>query len=190
MFDESYIKKIPLYSLKNWSMNNNEYVCNTPYNFKVIFCDIQIEGREVNHWCQPLFASTGKALFGLFTCIDNGVRKFLVQCKNEIGCFDKIELAPCIHRESTSSEEKNNVDILFDKKISNKENIIFDTLLSEEGGRFYHEQNRNVIIEINKHDLEIPEGFFWCSLKTLNTLVQINNTLNIQLRNLLSVLEF
>jgi oxidase EvaA len=63
-------------------------------------------------------------------------------------------------------------------------------VLSEEGGRFYHEQNRNVIIELDKDELdEVPDGYFWVNYRTLNQLVQINNCLNIQLRNLLSLLE-
>lgn len=190
MFDESEIRKVPLYSLKSWSMKNGEFVCDNPYSFKVIFCDIEIEGREVRHWCQPLFEATGIAAFGIFTCIENDVRKFLVKCRNEVGCFDKMEIGPCIQREYISSEPKNDVDILFNKKLNNKDGIVFDTLLSEEGGRFYQEQNRNVIIEINKNEVTLPEGYFWCDYKTLNMLVQINNTLNIQLRNLLSVLEF
>ena len=33
------------------------------------------------------------------------------------------------------------------------------------------------------------DGYFWVDYKTLNTLVQVNNCLNIQLRNLLSLLE-
>jgi oxidase EvaA len=76
-------------------------------------------------------------------------------------------------------------------KLERNEDIRIDVLLSEEGGRFYHEQNRNVIMEIDKNDVEISEedGYFWCDYATLNTLVQVNNTLNIQLRNVLSLLE-
>lgn len=72
-----------------------------------------------------------------------------------------------------------------------QKHVLHDVLLSEEGGRFYHEQNRNVIIEINKEDVIANEqdGYFWVDYKTLNTLVQVNNCLNIQLRNLLSLLE-
>jgi len=63
-------------------------------------------------------------------------------------------------------------------------------LLSEEGGRFYHEQNQNVIIEIEKEEAgELSEGYFWVDYATLNQMVQINNCLNIQLRNLLSLLD-
>ena len=35
----------------------------------------------------------------------------------------------------------------------------------------------------------LPEGYFLLDYRTLNEMVQINNTLNIQLRNLLSLLE-
>ena len=65
-----------------------------------------------------------------------------------------------------------------------------DVILSEEGGRFYHEQNNNVIIEINANELlELPEDYIWVSYATLNYLVQVNNCLNIQLRNLLSLIK-
>ena len=71
-----------------------------------------------------------------------------------------------------------------------KENIILDVMLSEEGGRFYHEQNRNVVMFIEWDMLKsLPEGYIWVNYSTLNLLVQINNCLNIQLRNLLSTLE-
>lgn len=191
MFDESEGKLVPLYSLESWETKDNEFVCKYPYSFKVVFCDIEIEGREVTHWTQPLFEATGIATFGLFTCVDNGIRKFLVQAKPEIGCFDKIELAPSVQREYICAEKMNAVDNLFDQLVQDKKGIKFDTVLSEEGGRFYHEQNRNVIIEIDKNDLpELPDGYFWTTYKVLNKLVQVNNCLDIQLRNLLSVMEW
>lgn len=191
MFDESESKLVPLYSLESWETKDNEFVCKYPYSFKVVFCDIEIEGREVTHWTQPLFEATGIATFGLFTCVDNGIRKFLVQAKPEIGCFDKIELAPSVQREYICAEKMNAVDNLFDQLVQDKKGIKFDTVLSEEGGRFYHEQNRNVIIEIDKNDLpELPDGYFWTTYKVLNKLVQVNNCLDIQLRNLLSVMEW
>lgn len=191
MFDESEYRLVPLYSLKNWEMKNGEFICREPYSFKVIFCDIEIEGREVRRWTQPLFEATGIATFGLLTCNDNGVKKFLVKALPEVGCFDKIELAPTVQREYIHKGADNIVDELFDEHLKNNHGVMFDTLLSEEGGRFYCEQNRNIIIEIDKNELErLPEGYFWTNYATLNMLVQVNNCLNIQLRNLLSVLEW
>ncbi len=190
MFSNVTIEKIPLFKLKNWSMENGEFISKIPFNFKVIFCNINIEGREVQSWGQPLFEATGMALFGLFTCIDNGIRKFLIKCRPEIGCFDAIEIGPSVQKEFISNKPEDKVEHLFNEMLNKKQGVLFNTILSEEGGRFYHEQNRNVIIEIEKNKLELPKEYFWCDYKTLNMLIQVNNTLNIQLRNLLSVLEF
>lgn len=191
MFDESEYKIVALSELRSWKMQNNELVSEKPYSFKVVFCDIEIEGREVRHWTQPLFEASGIATFGLMTRIHNGAYEFLVRATPEIGCFDRIELGPTVQREYVNNRNLNEVDRLFDDKLKEKEGVVFDTLLSEEGGRFYHEQNRNVIMRISEKDLtKLPEGYFWVDYKTLNMLVQVNNCLNIQLRNLLSVLEW
>jgi len=191
MYDKTNVKIVPLYSLNNWSMRNNEFTCNVRNNFKVIFCDISIEGREVKHWTQPLFEATGIAMFGLFVCNDDGAKKFLVHAQPEIGCFDKIELGPTIQLEANYDiNDADEVIKLFLCKIGDKNSVKYNVVLSEEGGRFYHEQNRNIILEIKKDELyNIPSGYFWMDYKNLNTLVQVNNCLNIQLRNLLSLLE-
>lgn len=191
MFDTSKRKIIGLNDLKSWNFSSDALECISPYPFRVIFCDIEIEGREVRSWCQPLIEAKGVATFGLLTCVsDDGCRLFLTRAKPEIGCFDKMELGPSVQREAIFEEKKTDVDTLFDQKLEARDGILFDKLLSEEGGRFYHEQNRNVIIEINKDELVLPPGYFWLDYRTLNAMIQINNVCNIQLRNLLSVLEF
>ncbi len=192
MFEDVSDEIVPLSALSSWHEVNNEIVCRREHDFKVIFCDIMIEGREVTQWTQPLFEATGIALFGLFTCIDQGIRKFFVKVKKEIGCFDLVELGPSVQLEpSLMNVEHDEVTALLVTKLKQQDRVLHDVLLSEEGGRFYHEQNRNVIIEINKNELAAKEenGCFWVDYKTLNTLIQVNNVLNIQLRNLLSLLE-
>ncbi|MBR6451342.1 MAG: NDP-hexose 2,3-dehydratase family protein, partial [Lachnospiraceae bacterium] len=49
---------------------------------------------------------------------------------------------------------------------------------------------RNIIIQVDKAELEnLPPGYVLSDYGTLNLLTQINNCVNIQLRNLLSLLE-
>lgn len=192
MFSESKTEFMKLYDLQDWGWQNDEFVCRKPWPFKLIFCDISIEGREVKHWMQPLFEAIGDATFGLICCEEDGMSKFVVRAMPELGCFDSLELGPTVQREAIPiSQQKNNeLDKLFDERLQNYEGILFDHLLSEEGGRFYHEQNRNVLLRVEKKDLPpLPEGFFLLDYRTLNELVQVNNILNIQLRNLLSLLE-
>jgi hypothetical protein len=72
----------------------------------------------------------------------------------------------------------------------NRDQIRNNVILSEEGGRFYHEQNKNIVLRVSHERIgELPEGYFWLDYATLNAMVQFNNVLNIQLRNLLSILE-
>lgn len=191
MFHEVKVKPIPLNELVDWQVDDMGVTCKKDANFRVRFYDIAISGREVQEWTQPLFQAIGQATFGLLTCIDQGVRKFLVHAKPEIGSFDKIELAPSIQQEPIEQgKEPDVVEEVFYKALEENKGILLDVMLSEEGGRFYHEQNRNVIVEVEKEKLiHLPSDYFWVNYSTLNYLVQVNNCLNIQLRNLLSLLE-
>lgn len=191
MFAQNCGTFLPLHKLPDWEMRKDEIVCRHPYPFKVIFCDISIEGREVKHWTQPLFEASGIATFGLLCCEENGVLKFLVKVMPEIGCFDSVELGPTVQREAVAfTQAEDVISRFFMEWLEAGQGVVFDHLLSEEGGRFYHEQNRNVLLRVNRSELPpLPEGYFFLDYKTLNELVQVNNTLNIQLRNLLSLLE-
>lgn len=192
MFEDSDGVLVPLERLEGWTMGDDKVACKMPYPYQVIFCDIAIEGREVKQWTQPLFEAMGIATFGLICCEQNGVLKFLVRATPELGCFDGVELGPTVQSEAVPmpGHEETEIDRFFFARLAQGTGIIFDHLLSEEGGRFYHEQNRNILMQVKEEELPmIPEGYFLADYRTLNELVQVNNTLNIQLRNLLSLLE-
>ena len=192
MFNE--VKKIyvPITNLKEREFEANKFVCKQPYNFDVIFCNLSIEGREVKKWCQPLFEATGKALFLLFCAKFGSKYKYLISLKSEIGSFDKIELGPTVQCEGIELEDfyKTKFGLIFKKYININQRVKNDVILSEEGGRFYHEENRNVIMEVDRNELTFLDNnkYIWLDFKTLNFLVQFNNVLNIQLRNLLSLI--
>lgn len=188
MFSEYEVTQVPLFSLSNWHMDGDVFRNRNGYPFEVIFCGMEIEGREVVQWNQPLFAAAGIATFGLICCIEDGVLQVLVKQKPEIGCFDGIEIGPTVQEEAGTKEERDAVAQYFFSRVSEKDRVAADVLLSEEGGRFYHEQNRNVILMAEKKDVPAQDGYYWSSFGTLNALVQINNCLNIQLRNMLMLL--
>ena len=191
MFNREKSRLLPLKSLKGWNMTDKEIVCRTPYDFKVIYCRIEIEDREVNYWEQPLIEALGSAVFGMFTCVENNVRKYLVCVRHEIGCYDNAELGPVVQLEpSNPRNQLNEIESLFLNRLSQHQNVLTDVMLSEEGGRFYHEENRNVIIQIDPNEIAVlPEGYYWVDYATLSEMIQFNNCVNIQLRNLFSLLD-
>ncbi len=102
-----------------------------------------------------------------------------------------MELGPIVQLEPVNRRNSLNlIEKLFLEKLEHNERVLKDVVLSEEGGRFYHEQNRNVMIEIQPDELkELPTGFYWVDFATLNQMIQFNNCVNIQLRNLMSLVD-
>lgn len=191
MFRDVKLATVPLNQLVDWMVDEYGITCKKQADFMVRYYEIEISGREVQHWFQPLFKAIGMATFGLLSRVVDGKRQYLVKIKPEIGSFDKAEVGPSVQWEPTHYlYNDNEVEKLFRKKYESKQGIMIDVVLSEEGGRFYHEQNNNVILEIEPSELmSVPEDYIWVEYATLNYLVQVNNCLNIQLRNLLSLIK-
>lgn len=191
MFKDVKLVSVPLDQLVDWKVDEYGVTCKKHSDFMVRYYDIEIAGREVQHWSQPLFKAIGMATFGLLSCVVDGKRQFLIKIKPEIGSFDKVEVGPSVQWEpSHYLYNDDEVERLFRRKYENGQGIMVKVVLSEEGGRFYHEQNHNVIIEIDKKELpSVSNEYMWVDYAELNYLVQINNCLNIQLRNLLSLIK-
>ena len=190
MYSDTRSCFVPLKELKEWDFKDGEIACRHDYDFKIVYCSIEIEGREVKKWEQPLLEANGMAVFGIYTKVFDGKRKFLVKLRHEIGCFDEVELGPVVQMEPTNSlNDLDETEKGFMDRYSKGEGIVKDVVLSEEGGRFYHEQNHNVIIELKEDLKDLPDNYMWVDFSTLNTMVQFNNVLNIQLRNLLALLD-
>ena len=191
MFRDVKLATVPLNQLVDWKVDERGITCKKQADFMVRYYDIEIAGREVQHWSQPLFKAIGMATFGLLSCVIDGKRQYLVKVKPEIGSFDKAEVGPTVQWEpSHYLYNDDEVEKLFREKYESGQGIMVKVTLSEEGGRFYHEQNNNVIIEINGNELSsVPNDYIWADYATLNYLVQVNNCLNIQLRNLLSLIK-
>lgn len=187
MLDSSKVELTDLNSLRSWQCNGDSYT-SLSGNFKVIFCDIEIEGREVRKWQQPLLEAKTISILGLIFCVFDNKVNFLVHCISEVGCFDKVEIGPTMQCSDLHVKPVNHIEKIFIDKYEKGEGIVFSGLFSEEGGRFYHEENRNVLMQVQKAEIgSLPSGYFWADYQTLNILIQFNNCLNIQLRNLLSI---
>jgi oxidase EvaA len=74
---------------------------------------------------------------------------------------------------------------------SEQNRIRFDTLQSEEGGRFFREENRNLIVEADEQlETNLPPNYIWMTAGQLKKFIQYNNFVNVQARSLLSSLSF
>ncbi len=191
MFRDITVAPVPLNQLVDWKVDAYGVTCKKQADYMVRYYDIEISGREVQQWTQPLFKAIGNATFGLLSSVVDGKRMFLVKLRPEMGMCDKVELGPTVQWEPTHYLYNDDaIEKIFRTHMEQEEEIMVDVILSEEGGRFFHEQNRNMILDVAWDKVGmLPDGYAWVDFATLNYLVQVNNCLNIQLRNLLSLIN-
>jgi oxidase EvaA len=192
-FFELNIEKIPLNAINSWNINEYAIEHNENKYFKIIAVEVSIGNREVSKWTQPMIEPAQEGICA-FVCKEiNGVLHFAVQAKLECGNFDIIEFAPTVQCLTGDYRNYNSSDIPYLDYVLNieREKIILDNLQSEEGGRFYKEQNRNMIVVAGDEISEIlPENFIWMTLNQLNSFIKFNNYLNIQARSLIAAVSF
>jgi oxidase EvaA len=60
---------------------------------------------------------------------------------------------------------------------------------SEEGGRFYHDENRYLTIELDPDDaVDVPPNYIWMTLRQIKEFIRFNNYFNIESRGLIACL--
>ena len=116
---------------------------------------------------------------------------FLIQAKVEPGSFDIIDLAPTVscsnYLKVLKSTEKPPFLQYFDDPAT--EQVLLSAIQSEEGGRFFHFQNINMIIRVDEDEItDIPDNFKWLTLAQLMKLIRFG-LLNIESRSLISALS-
>mgnify|MGYP006072750529 FL=1 len=182
----------PLNALDDWNITDLEIVRNDKKYFKVIGVNVAISNREVSKWSQPLVQPMQQGICAFIMKKINGIYHFLIQAKLECGNYDIMELAPTLQCLTGNVFESKLKPSFFDDVLSaRKVNIVYDAMQSEEGGRFYQEQNRNMIVQVgDEFPIEIPDNFHWMTLGQINEFLRFNNFLNIQARSLLAAIKY
>jgi oxidase EvaA len=187
------VERVPLKGLRGWEMTDSELRHSEQKYFKIIAVDVEIGNREVQRWSQPMVEPAQEGLCA-FVCKEiDGILHFAVQAKLECGNHDIIEFAPTVqcltgNYRNTAEGALPFLDYVLKAR---KEQVIFDTLQSEEGGRFYREQNRNMLVMADDAvPVELPERYIWMTLNQIYSFLRFNNYLNIQARSLIAAISF
>lgn len=190
---ELLVDRIPLRNIQDWQIGETEIIRNDRRFFRVIGVEAVIESREVTSWWQPLVEPLQEGLCAFIIKRINGVYHFLIQAKIESGNFDVVEMAPTVQCITGGYIERLGYNPPFLDDILNGayKRVLFDTKQSEEGGRFYRDQNRYLLVEANDGFPEIvPENYMWITLRQLKEFLRFNNFLNIQARSLIAALDY
>ena len=183
------IKIIDLNQLKDWLVNVKVIYHKKKKYFSIIGANIKTNKREVQNWSQPKIKSTKIAFAGFLKMNHKGTDHYLCRyvikpgIKNSvIGCtVNTSDISGYNQNNNLNIIEKNFIKKFFMSKLS-KKNIIFDNILSDEGGRFYQCQIRYVVSLIKYDDIKIiPQNYMWLSHNQIVDMIK-NKKLDIESR--------
>ena len=186
------ITETPLNQISEWECREDEIVRYDRRYFRVLGVRVSIDNREVRSWCQPLVQPMQQGICAFIVKRIAGVYHFLVQAKMECGNRDVFEIAPTVQCLTGNIYDNVSRPPFTDYVLNaRKEQIIFDTLQSEEGGRFYQEQNRNMLIVAeDSFPMDVPYTYCWLTLGQINNFLLYNNYINIQARSLMAAIPY
>lgn len=190
---ELNVRKVNLSSVRGWLSDGAEIKHEKGKYFSVIGVGVQIGNREVLSWDQPMIKPAQEGLIAFIVKEIEGVYHFLVQGKLEAGNFDIVELAPtvqCLTGNYRIGQNEYSVEYISEVLNAKPEQIIYSAYQSEEGGRFFKEQNRNMIVKVGD---EFPEAvapnYCWMTLNQILKLIEFNNYMNIAARSLVAAIK-
>ncbi|MDX2547090.1 NDP-hexose 2,3-dehydratase family protein [Streptomyces sp. WI04-05B] len=186
-------ERLPLQDLAGWHRTADAITHESGRYFSIVAVHVGSHRREVPAWSQPLLRPHGDGLAALLVKRIGGVRHALVNARSEPGFLDTVELGPTVqctpanHAHLPPGDLPPHLDLVLGAPLAR---TLFDTVLSEEGGRFHHAQSRYMIIEVDDAG-PVGEGdtFRWLTERQLEELLKYGGHLNVQARTLVAALR-
>jgi oxidase EvaA len=177
--------------LDGWRLTDDALGRDDGRYFSVIGVAVENRTREIAAWHQPLVAHHGRGLNGFVLQRRNGELHFLVRACMYPGNLALFELGSTVSR--SNAEEcfgtpgaPPYLDLFHHPPAAW---IRYDAVQSEEGGRFYHYENRYMLIEL---PAEVPvvetAAHRWMTLGQIQDLLS-HGYFNIEGRSLLACLD-
>ena len=184
---------LPLGSIADgWENNGVEIIHNSKKFFSIIAVAVEAPNREVPRWTQPLINSLNPSINGWICRTINDILHFLVKIRLEPGSIDLAELSPTVATtEGESCVSEKNPPLYYQYFLHpSREQIRHSSVQSAEGGRFYHDTFKCVILEIDDFDLSVPSNYRWMTLGQILEFMTLNNMINVECRDLIACINF
>ncbi|MBV9847298.1 MAG: NDP-hexose 2,3-dehydratase family protein [Kutzneria sp.] len=186
--------RISLRDVKGWICSLDSVTHEMNRYFSVVGVDVEAGSREVGTWSQPMLAPTERGVVAFLVKRVGGGYRVLVQAHTQAGTLDVVEMAPtvqCAPGNYDALDADRRPPFLDYVLSAPREQVLLDVVHSEEGGRFYHAENRYLIITVpDDSDIEAGPDFSWMTVSQLADIAQYGNYVNIEARSLLACLRF
>ena len=196
--EEQYfqVTQIPLDDLDKWSFNKD--TGNLEHDsggfFSIRGLQVETNWGNIHSWSQPIIYQPEIGILGIITKKINGILYFLMQAKAEPGNINTYQLSPTVQATRSNYLQVHGgkptlyLEYFIDRA---KAEVLIDQLQSEQGARFYHKRNRNIIVRIpDDYELESGRNHRWLTLGQIFKLAQKDNTVNMDTRSVISSISY
>lgn len=184
---------LPVHALDNWTIDRDAIrEKRRDAGFAVRHFTIVARGREVPSWDQPLVDSGGPGRIVLVSQQRCGVLRFLLKASHEIGFLEGVQLSAsvCVQPgQDTSRGCPLERELVRRVAELNGATVHAECHQSEEGGRFYQDENCYQIVELDEDvSLSDSDDHRWLTLGQIRQLICMPGVLAIELRGALAIL--
>ena len=188
-------KIVRLNLIKEWKLTKRKIYHQTNEYFSIFGVKVKTNEREITEWSQPIIQGSKMAFAGYLIKRFNNTNHYL--CRYILKPGSKVSTYTCSVNTSKFNNYKKNKDLTdFQKKlisdyfVNSKFEKLYDNILSDEGGRFYHSQIRYMACKLNKkHHIKLPENYIWLSQNQIIDLIK-KQQVDIEARLLFGIVNF
>jgi oxidase EvaA len=179
---------IGMHWVREWHRGEYDIAHDTGKYFRVMAAEVTASNREVPAWTQPLLEPVGQGIAAFLTRRINGVLHLLMHAKTEAGSLDVVELTPTVQAQPANYADlppEQRPRFIGEACYPDPATVRYDTVQSEEGGRFYYAENRYRIVDVgDDFPIDVPSEYCWMTPRQVMSLLKHSYYVNIQARSL------
>ena len=190
------VSQMPIAGLKNWEFNTltGDLEHKTGGFFSMRGLKVKTDLGLIHEWSQPIIYQPEIGILGIITKKINGILYFLMQAKPEPGNVNTYQLSPTVQATRSNytrlhgGKKTRYLEHFLGQK---KAQVLIDQLQSEQGARFYHKRNRNIVVRLkNNQKIAVGSNYRWLTLGQIQVLAQLDNVVNMDTRSIISEINF
>lgn len=181
---EEKLTRVPIDAMRQLTWTSDG-IYDRDGRLELAFFEAHLPTREVQHWCQPLLLREQQALHVLVLRITSGVARLCVVPYPELGFGSRVELGPTWQ---TGPGRWKRAAREIEAQLG-EHAILADVENSDEGGRFFQQRGRYVLLHDESGRAKNDESpNIWLTLGDLEALSLRRGHVTNELRSLISVL--
>lgn len=188
------VEPIPFARMEQWAFDG------TPLRlahasgrfFAVEGVHVETDAGPIPSWDQPIIHQPEIGILGILTACFGGVRHYLMQAKVEPGNVNGVQLSPTVQATfSNYTRVHRGAPTQFLEYFleAGRGRVLVDQLQGEQGSRFLHKRNRNMVVEVPPEvAAALPTGarFCWMTLGQIRQLLRYDNRVNMDARSVIA----